>query len=573
MPSSRPVAQRSRGRALKRTALRVARLAARTARRRFGLKFDRVGRHAWALRWGGLFVFSEAGAEARGRYRVSRDFESWVVERNRRAAALWRLHPRADFFLARGGADVPPPIACNIGLTNKCNLRCEICGSQKYLDETGVRRRHMPLQVFEAVAETIFPFLATVELNSQGDPLLHPQIEQVLGRIAEHRCDIKLQTNGTLFTDHVIELLLRQHGTVMLSLDAVGPKFDEVRRGGVWAKAAPGLERLLAARDLRRLSVGIYPTLTRRTIGEALNVLDWAAERGVDMVSFHRYVPIQNSFEEAAGEAEYAEIRRRMAHWAARRGDPLEVSFEGEVLNAERPEPRRVEFASPEKQALIEQRNAPQFPTEDGCGDLAYVCTAPRDYVEIGLEGQIGACCRAQDVPLGYATSAESFAEAWFGRNYDGIRRSLRRGSTDLYPLPNCEACVTFFAPGAAAGRSAVRYDAPAGAGGLDFGTLAEIRIEAIQKEIGHCFIARIPPGLDPGTLELFEGDRALGPAVTLHDDIRESGGGRYHVHGRSLYFSTSDGSDARRNGRVYALRRIAEAKGAPARQLDRVPS
>ena len=114
--------------------------------------------------------------------------------------ALWDLHPEAAFFRAQGGDEIPPPILCNLSLTNKCNLRCEICGSQKHLDATGVLRRHMDIGRFEAVAETLFPVIAEVELNSQGDPLLYPQIERVLEAIAEYRCELKVQTNGTLFT-------------------------------------------------------------------------------------------------------------------------------------------------------------------------------------------------------------------------------------------------------------------------------------------------------------------------------------------------------------------------------------
>src|SRR4051812_17468563 len=89
------------------------------------------------------------------------------------ACDLWQFHPRGDYFLSRGGSMVPPPDTANLALTNKCNLRCEICGSQKYLDQTEARRRHMSLRTLEGVAETLFPFLITVELNSQGDPLLY----------------------------------------------------------------------------------------------------------------------------------------------------------------------------------------------------------------------------------------------------------------------------------------------------------------------------------------------------------------------------------------------------------------
>ena len=191
----------------------------------------------------------------------------------------------------------------------------------------------MALKTFEAVAETNFPFLSVVELNSQGDPLLHPNIEVVLSRIAEHGCDVKIQHNGTLLTGAVVDLLCRQHGTLMLSLDAVGAKFDEVRRGGSWEKAATGLKRLLKERDPKRLSVGVYPTLTRRTIGEAENVLDWSAEHGVDVVTFHRYVPVTGSFEMEPADNEYERVKGRMRQWCANHADPLKLNFESENLN------------------------------------------------------------------------------------------------------------------------------------------------------------------------------------------------------------------------------------------------
>ena len=72
--------------------------------------------------------------------------------RFRNEAHRWLLHPQGSYFIARGGRDIPPPVYANLALTNKCNLRCEICGSQKYLDQVGIVRSHMPLDRFEAVA-------------------------------------------------------------------------------------------------------------------------------------------------------------------------------------------------------------------------------------------------------------------------------------------------------------------------------------------------------------------------------------------------------------------------------------
>lgn len=483
----------------------------------------------------------------------------WDAHRRERSCKRWNLHPRAEYFLARGGDEVSPPLTCSIGLTNKCNLRCEICGSQKFLDETGIRRRHMQLRTFEDVAATIFPFLSVVELNSQGDPLLHPQIEQILSRIAAYRCDVKIQHNGTLLSDRLIGLLLEQCGTIMLSLDAVGPKFDEVRRGGVWAKAYPGLKRLLSERDPKRLAVGVYPTLTERTVGEAIPIADWCADHGADEVVFHRYVPIQNSWEKAPSEEAYQKAVEGLRQWCRRRNDAVRVLFESEVLNRDEPKSRRVEHLDIGKALALADYPFPSFPTGRDTleGDPMVTCTAPRDYIEIGLEGQISACCRAQDVALGRATSVESFADAWLGSNYAGIRQSLRRGAEGSFPLPNCEGCVKFYAPREAGARKAVDYAKPAigKAERMSFKLSDGLVLEPIQKEQGLCHIAKLPPGLETAELDLWEDGTLMALPGSTHADIRDYGRGRCVFTGSNLYFSTSDGTDARRNQRIYALR------------------
>lgn len=79
--------------------------------------------------------------------------------------------------------------------------------------------------------------------------------------------------------------------------------------------------------------------------------------------------------------------------------------------------------------------------------------------------------------------------------------------------------------------------------------------------EQGHCFIARVQCGM-PGDREskssvtVWENGVQLGPAHQVHKDIRTSGGGRfsYWVQG-NLYFSTTDNSDPRTNGRKYEIR------------------
>jgi hypothetical protein len=51
----------------------------------------------------------------------------------------------------------------------------------------------------------------------------------------------------------------------------------------------------------------------------------------------------------------------------------------------------------------------------------------------------------------------------------------------------------------------------------------------------------------------VYEDGTALGPRVSLYDDVSELGRGRYLHCGRQLVFSSSDNTDPNRNGRVYS--------------------
>jgi hypothetical protein len=53
--------------------------------------------------------------------------------------------------------------------------------------------------------------------------------------------------------------------------------------------------------------------------------------------------------------------------------------------------------------------------------------------------------------------------------------------------------------------------------------------------------------------IELFENGRPLGPAHSATGDIRDHGEGRYRHAEIAIYFSTSDNTDPRTNGRYYS--------------------
>lgn len=83
-------------------------------------------------------------------------------------------------------------------------------------------------------------------------------------------------------------------------------------------------------------------------------------------------------------------------------------------------------------------------------------------------------------------------------------------------------------------------------------------------QETGHCFIASVPADFcsamtpDMKVIVLEDGT-SLGPSDSLHQTIRDQGGGAFSVWERYLYFSSSDCSDCNQNGRQYTIRATAD--------------
>ena len=96
-----------------------------------------------------------------------------------------------------------------------------------------------------------------------------------------------------------------------------------------------------------------------------------------------------------------------------------------------------------------------------------------------------------------------------------------------------------------------------------------EIAPTTVFREQGFAFITPVPTELRfpfhvqgssagvqaSGALVLFEDGFPLGPSEVGHVDIRDGGKGLYSYWGLHLYFSSSDGTDPRSNGRVYSYR------------------
>lgn len=79
-----------------------------------------------------------------------------------------------------------------IEITNICNLSCSFCPIEERQKST------MDLLQFEKIVGQVAPLTEQICLHLMGEPLAHPQIDQILKLCEKYKAQIQLTTNGLL---------------------------------------------------------------------------------------------------------------------------------------------------------------------------------------------------------------------------------------------------------------------------------------------------------------------------------------------------------------------------------------
>jgi MoaA/NifB/PqqE/SkfB family radical SAM enzyme len=109
-----------------------------------------------------------------------------------------------------------------IYVTERCNSRCRTCGVWRKKDP-----QDMPMEVFRGVLDSVGGKVRFTITG--GEPLLHPQIEDIFGELKRNGCSYDLTTNGIL-SERLVELTKR-YGIpdVQVSCDGTRDIYKRIR--------------------------------------------------------------------------------------------------------------------------------------------------------------------------------------------------------------------------------------------------------------------------------------------------------------------------------------------------------
>src|SRR3954471_23460702 len=120
-----------------------------------------------------------------------------------------------------------------IDVSNKCNLRCQMCHFS-FDDVFHQPAHHMRPETFERIAASVFPYAHTVVLSAGNEPLMSPWFTEILRLVAPYKLPtLYFLTNAQLLTEKVAEAVIESGVTqVQISADgATKETYERIRRG------------------------------------------------------------------------------------------------------------------------------------------------------------------------------------------------------------------------------------------------------------------------------------------------------------------------------------------------------
>jgi radical SAM protein with 4Fe4S-binding SPASM domain len=304
-------------------------------------------------------------------------------------------------------------------LTQACNLNCRHCYQNAHprpdSDELTTDEK---LNLIDQMGEEFVPFVAF----AGGEPLVAPDLWQVLDRCRLRGIHVTLATNGTLLTPEMCARL-KSAGVkyVEVSLDSIDAEVHNAFRGQpkAWERSVQGIRNCVAS----GIKTGMATCFTRHTAHKLDDTIQFAIDLGCQTFSHFNFIPVGRGREImdddlTPGQRELL-LRRLQEH--------LTVGKITVVSTA--PQFGRACIAYGPEEGLFATGHAGRGPGKKTMVLSRYIggCGTGRCYCAIQPNGIVTPCVYISDVKVGDIRK-KSFAEIWNNELFDTLADREDRG-------------------------------------------------------------------------------------------------------------------------------------------------
>lgn len=191
---------------------------------------------------------------------------------------------REGEVIPKKAAERRPIVVWNI--TRACNLKCVHC-----YNDSGVGKpfKDISTQKAKEVLDDLAQFGVPSVLFSGGEPLMRPDLFELIEYAAGKGLRTVISTNGTLITEEKAAMI-KERGVsyVGISLDGIGEINDKFRAvEGAFDKAVVGIRNCRAA----GVRIGLRLTLTQRNVQDLEALFDFFEAENIERACFYHLVP------------------------------------------------------------------------------------------------------------------------------------------------------------------------------------------------------------------------------------------------------------------------------------------
>lgn len=219
--------------------------------------------------------------------------------------------------------------------TSICNYRCVFC----YQTDNVFTQRpngfmgHMTLETFRRIIDQSEGNIEFISLASRGEPLLCPDIEEMLAYTRGKFLNLKMNTNASMLDERKAHAIL-QSGiqTLVFSADAAQePLYSQLRVNGKLERVLSNIQRFKKIRETQYRDSKIITRVSGVKFDERQNLDDMEQYWGdfVDQVAFVNYNPWENVYESSPTEVQKpcSDLWRRMFVWWDGKVNPCDVDY------------------------------------------------------------------------------------------------------------------------------------------------------------------------------------------------------------------------------------------------------
>jgi len=205
--------------------------------------------------------------------------------------------------LLQFSADKKPVVVWNV--TRRCNLRCVHCYSQSEDRNYG---GELSFAEGKTLIDDLAEFGSPVILFSGGEPLIRPDILDLIRYATEKGLRAVVSTNGTLITEKVAAQL-KEIGLsyVGISLDGLEEVHDAFR--GFHGTFARAMKAIKNCQDVG-LKVGLRFTINKRNFQDIAGIFDLVEEKKIPRICFYHLVYAGRGTELVNEDLDHAQTRQ-----------------------------------------------------------------------------------------------------------------------------------------------------------------------------------------------------------------------------------------------------------------------